>query len=252
MQKEKHIEPRSSIQAAINGSRSIAEHRHVPLSAEKLAKEAILATRSGASSIHFHVTDLNGKQSLDAKHVHRQVAFLRSRMPGIPLGISTGAWIVEDFQRKTSLINSWQILPDFVSVNADEKGFETIINACKNKGMGIEVGLSGNSATQALLQSGLLPHCFRILVEPQQKDPSEAIVQAEAIIKLLAKLPAKTKLLVHGKDQSCWEVLLWALENKYDTRIGFEDTLIGIDGRPATSNAALVKQALSLAGQLQK
>ena len=52
--------------------------------------------------------------------------------------------------------------------------------------------------------------------------------------------------LLHGLGHCAWHLVELAARRRYDTRIGFEDTLRLPDGSLAGSNAELVRAARSL------
>jgi len=50
------------IQAALNGDR---KHPAVPKAPSEIARDALLAVRAGASSVHVHCFDDNGRETID-------------------------------------------------------------------------------------------------------------------------------------------------------------------------------------------
>jgi hypothetical protein len=49
--------------------------------------------------------------------VDATVTALRARLPGTLIGISTGAWIERDDDRRLTMVAGWRELPDHASVN---------------------------------------------------------------------------------------------------------------------------------------
>src|SRR5262245_13284046 len=103
------------IKACLNGSRAAGMHPRLPLSPEELAREARGAVDAGAGALHVHPRDAQGRQTLAAPECGAAIAALRASCPGIPVGLTTAAWIVEDEQERLTCIREWHILPDFVS-----------------------------------------------------------------------------------------------------------------------------------------
>ena len=67
------------------------------------------------------------------------------------------------------------------------------------------------------------------------------------ILKALGPVPAP--ILLHGEEAGAWPVLEYAKRNNLDTRIGFEDTLIGPRRHwLATGNEELVRRAQARSG----
>lgn len=236
------------IEAALNGSRSKADHPNIPITTAELVAAAKGAVLAGAGAIHFHVRDHNGKETLEAAFVNEQVEAIKAALPDIPVGISTGAWIEPDINKRVELIRQWEVLPNFVSVNGHEPGFEQIVQTVLEKQIGVEAGLNSAQALENFIGKGLLKECFRLLIEPEEQDLNAALATVKAIEdKLTEKLPHQTVVL-HGVDNTCWEILEIGKYKGYDLRIGFEDTLHDPAGSVAESNEALVKAAFHWGG----
>ena len=62
----------------------------------------------------------------------------------------------------------------------------------------------------------------------------------------LAAAAVRATRVHHGHGAATWQVLDAAVAMGRDIRIGLADTLVGPDGRPAASNAALVRAARKL------
>ena len=59
----------------------------------------------------------------------------------------------------------------------------------------------------------------------------------------------KIPRLLHGLNRTAWDLIDAAVKRGYDTRIGFEDTLMLPNGAQAASNAALATEAVKRAGR---
>jgi uncharacterized protein (DUF849 family) len=231
------------LEVALNGSRTRAEHPAIPLMPTEHARDAAAAVAEGAGAIHVHVRDALGRESLAAADVADTLRALRVACPGVPVGVSTGAWIVPDVSRRLALIRGWTAAPDFASVNLHEGGALDVIRALLDKAIGIEAGVWNAPAAKRLLDSGLADRCLRVLIEAGEEpgDPRANLARIETALGRLDR-----PRLLHGLDGSAWELLALAARRGYDTRIGFEDTLVLPDGVPAASNAALVATAWRL------
>lgn len=204
------------------------------------AAEAGAAVEAGAGAIHVHVRDRDGQESLAPEDVANALQAIRASCPGTPIGVSTGAWIVPDLDRRLSLIRAWDVRPDFASVNSHEAGAALVIRLLLDKGVGVEAGIWNARSAGTLLNSGLADECLRLLIEPAE-EAGDARVNLEGIEAALGRL-SRPRLL-HGLDASAWDLVELAAMRNYDTRIGFEDTLKLPDGSCAGSNAALVAAA---------
>jgi uncharacterized protein (DUF849 family) len=232
------------LQVALNGNRTKREHPLVPVQIHEIAEEAVQACRAGADAIHFHVRDAAGRETVESSFVQEQLTFLREKLPGIPMGISTGEWIEPDFDKRLYHLRNWSVLPDFVSVNCYEAGFEKIVEACLEKGIAWEAGINSKDAAIKFVLSGLSDTPVRILIEPHEQDIAIALKSVSGIEQIIQKVRQETPVLLHGYDLTCWPLLQLSPEKDYSTRIGFEDTLFLPDGSKADTNAQLVEAAL--------
>src|SRR5206468_4742192 len=123
----------------------------------------------------------DGLESLVAGDVDRAVAAIRERCPGLPVGVTTGAWIEPDPERRLALVRAWRELPDFASVNFSEDGAAELCRLLLERGVGVEAALTNASDARMLAWSRLGPRCLRALLEPQDEDPEAAIWTAIAI-----------------------------------------------------------------------
>jgi uncharacterized protein (DUF849 family) len=228
------------LMVAPNGARTRTEHPAIPLTPQELAHESRAAVAEGAGAIHVHVRDAAGHESLAPDDVARTLDAVRSACPGIPVGVSTGAWIVPDVRQRLLLIRSWEIRPDFASVNLHEAGGVDVIRLLLDKGIGVEAGIWNPSAALTLLASGLADQVLRILIEPAE-EPGDARANLQRIERALGRI--RGARLLHGLGASAWELLQLAAHRHHDARTGFEDTLVLPDGSRAESNAALVAAA---------
>ena len=235
------------IKAAINGSRTRNEHPSVPVTTEQEAREARLAVAAGAGAIHVHVRGAAERENLEPEDVARTLEAIRASCPGIPIGISTGAWIVPDVSQRLSLVRAWDVLPDFASVNVHEDGALQLMRVLLERGIGVEAGVWNVRSAHALLSGGLANECLRILIEPAE-GTRDAMANLDEIEATLGRL-SRPRLL-HGFDAHAWPLIEIAARRGYDTRAGLEDTLALPDGSPAENNAALVSAATRMAAQV--
>jgi uncharacterized protein (DUF849 family) len=211
------------IKACLNGSREPGEHQALPLSAEELAHDAEAVVAEGARALHIHPRNAEGKQSLEAPDQAAAIAAIRSRCPGIPVGISTGIWMEPDISRRLQKVQQWTILPDFASVNFNEPGVADLCYALLQRGIAVEAGISSSTEVQMLRTLGLADSCLRILIEPIEEETEAALITISAIIRYLDEERIHTPRLLHGFAATTWPVLEAALALGYDTRIGLEN-----------------------------
>lgn len=236
-----------SIQVAINGNRT---EEIVPKTVESIVDSAVSAVRAGATSIHFHPRDNYGNETFIAEFVEAQISGLRKAFKNIPIGISTGEWIEPNIEKRLAQIDSWKILPDFVSINYDENDCAKVADLVSAKGIKIEVGLNSLEAAIKFTNIHSKGDILRILIEPQESNLDLAIDNSDKISKYIKDCGIDKPFLLHGVGETCWTLVELAFVKNYETRIGFEDILELVNGESAKSNAELVDQALKIKSKI--
>jgi uncharacterized protein (DUF849 family) len=232
------------LQAALNGSRAPGEHDALPLTPDELARDARAVVEAGAGELHLHPRGEDGRESLEPEDCDAAVAALREAVPDVELSLTTGLWITGgDVERRLEAVRGWSELPDLVSLNVAEEGWRELGELLAGRGVWIEIGLFFPDHPQRLAESGLVSHCRRALVEPQETAPAIAVTTAGAIDGLLERAGVELPQLHHGTDFTTWAVLDAAVRRKREIRIGLEDTFALPDARRAGSNAELVAAA---------
>lgn len=235
---------RIGLQATLNGDLTKAAHPAVPVSIEELARDAAACVAAGARAIHLHPRDPQGRERLDAEIVDVVVVRVREAC-GVPVGVSTGAWIEPDLARRIALVEAWRA-PDYASVNLSEPGATEVMVALIQTGVGIEAGVWTVEDAERLAASGLATQVTRILVEPVGIGAADAIDMVDDIHRALDRLGLTAPRLQHGDGDATWVLLSDAIHRGIDTQIGLEDTLHESDGARTTGNQALIRAARAL------
>ena len=232
------------LQAALNGDLTKETHSALPVSVEELARDAVACVAAGARAIHLHPRDSDGRERLDPQIVDQVVVAVRDAC-GVAVGVSTGAWIEPDLDRRLELVRGWTA-PDYASVNLSEAGAGEVMRALIEAGIGIEAGVWSVEDAERLTATGLGSRVTRILVEPGDLAAAAAIGLVNEIHGALDGLGLGAPRLQHGDGAAAWVLLGDAVRRGLDTRIGFEDTVHGPGGQQATGNEALVQAAHKL------
>lgn len=235
------------IKAAINGMRTRAEHPLIPITPNQQAMAANAAVEAGAGAIHVHICGRDGQESLKPDDIARSLEAIRSSCPDVPIGISTGDWIVPDLKKRLSLIKSWEKLPDFASVNMHEEGAVQVAKLLLDRGVRVEAGICNGQAAEIFVGSDIANKCLRVLIELAEESMPAALATLELIESVLNRVKLKLPRLLHGENVTAWELVKVAVARDYDTRIGFEDVLILPDGTYADGNASLIAAACQIA-----
>lgn len=235
---------RMLVQACINGAQPVDQHPALSTDATLAAAEAARAVAIGAGEIHVHPKDDEGRDSLAPEDVARWMRTLREACPGIPIGVTTGAWVEPDPGARAALIGEWTDLPDFASVNWHEAGADEVAASLHSRGIGVEAGIWDGAGLEAWRRSPERGACMRVLVELPDEAAEAVRGHAEGLIAHVELDEPSIPILLHGEGGSAWPAFLLAIELGLDSRIGLEDTLTLPDGQPAADNSALVRAAL--------
>lgn len=234
------------LKACLNGWRSPSEHPALPTTPAAIAKDAAAVVAAGADALHVHPKGDDGADTLEPQMVAEVVDAVRAAVPGIPVGVTTGAWTAHDSGVRLGLISQWTVLPDFASVNWHEPGAQSVAELLLSRDIGVEVGLFHPAAVASWRKWKLRDRCLRVLVEiVEELPPAEAVAAAGELVDALGGELDTASVLMHGEGTSSWPVLREAIRRGFDLRIGLEDVLVLPDGSPAANNAELVTAALA-------
>jgi uncharacterized protein (DUF849 family) len=228
------------LQVALNGGR---EHPAMPRTPEELAEQARGAVGAGARAVHLHPVDSEGRETLAAEPCAAALRAVRAACPGIPISLTTFAAIEPDPRRRLDLVAGWTALPDLVTANQGEPGIAELCRILVARGVGIEAGLLSISDAEAFVASGLADRCVRVLIEPLDADPYDAVAHAAAMEDIVRRAGISLEQVHHGDGIASWVVNRRALERGHGIRTGLEDTPVLPDGSLAPDNAALVRAA---------
>ncbi len=234
------------LKACLNGARPAGGLVGLPVTPSEVARDAQAAREAGAGAVHVHPRDAEGRERLEAATIGATVSAIRSLAPGLPIGVSTGDWIEPDARARLDLVRSWDVLPDFASVNLHEAGAVALAELLIERGVGVEAGVWTVEAAEAFVGSAIASRCLRVLIEPRATDALDALLTADAIGAVLDRSGNELPRLLHGTREGAWGVLRAALDAGLDLRIGLEDTSMLPDGSEARSNAELIAAAVRL------
>ncbi len=238
--------PVPMLEAALNGARGPEEHPLVPRTPFELAADARKAVEEGAQVVHVHAFDDNGVETLAPEPNAAVVAAIRTACPGVPISLTTRSELEPDPRRRLDLIMGWTGLPHLVTANQGEDGIIEICDHLAGRGVGIEAGLLELGDAENLARSSLAGRCVRVLIEPLDPDPQDAVAHARAMEKVLSLAGIRQSRVYHGDGIASWAVNRYGLDQGHGIRTGLEDTTVLPDGRPAADNAELVRVARTL------
>jgi uncharacterized protein (DUF849 family) len=237
---------RQLLEAALNGSRTDEEHPAIPRTPEELAAEGRAAVEAGARVLHLHPCDDHGAETLAAEPCAAALLAVRAACPGIAISLSTSKDIEPDPSRRLKLVAGWTELPDLVTANQGERGILELCEPLLGRGVGIEAGLLRLEDAQTFVSAGIAQRFSRVLLEPLDPEPKDAVAHAAAMERALADAEVGLEQVHHGDDRATWHVMERAVARGHGIRVGLEDTTVLPDGRPAAGNGELVRAAAAM------
>jgi len=246
------------LQVTPNGPWGRDVHSAIPVSLDELVLDLRACFEVGATGVHLHVRDQSGAETLHPAIVGETCRRVRETAEevgvSVEIGLTTGAWIVADLAERIAMIREWEGV-DCATVNLSEQGFEQVMAAMLDVGIGVDVGLWASLEMNRLIQSGLLPRVQRVSIELDPGEPyflqGEPTQLAQQINDALDDAGSTCPRLTHGMNEWTWPLVQDAFRRGHDTRVGFEDSVLLPDGTIAQSNAQLVQAALVLQQQLK-
>lgn len=121
------------LQACVNGSRTRADHPAMPVTADDIAQACAESVSVGATDLHVHPRDSDGRGTLVADVVAEAIGAVRQACPRTLVGVTTGAWAIGGDRRQA--IRKWTMLPDHASANLHEPGAVTLAHALLERGI---------------------------------------------------------------------------------------------------------------------
>jgi uncharacterized protein (DUF849 family) len=236
----------SLVHAALNGARSPAEHPGIPRTPEQLALSARGAVDAGAVTLHIHVFNGEGRPTLEPHPCADALRAVRNSCPAVPISFTTVEGIAPDPTTRLDLVAAWTLLPDLVTANMGEAGILDLCELLMSRRVGIEAGLLSVADAEAFVRAGIAGRCTRVLVEPLDARPDDAIAHAEAMEAVVTAAGIDLEQVHHGDGIASWAVTSRAARRGHGIRTGLEDTTVMPDGTPAKDNADLVSAAMKI------
>lgn len=247
---------------APNGARrGRDDHPALPITIPETVQVALAAHKEGAQALHAHVRDGDGRHVLDAGLYRELIAEMGAQVPEMPVQITTeavGAYPPEGMRRVVH-----ELRPEGVSVALSEMWPQDAANpeASRFYHWAAEQGIAVQHILYApeqvtrlvwLAASGQVPgplqalfvlgrHSQALDATPTMLDPFLAAARA-------LRDPMDWAVCAFGPGET--DCLLAALQKGGKARIGFENNIIGPDGRPAPDNAARVRDLRTRWSQL--
>jgi uncharacterized protein (DUF849 family) len=203
---------------------------------------------AGARVLHLHPYGHADTETFEAEPCALALRAVREACPGIPISLSTSAEIEPDPGRRLELISGWTELPELVTANQGEAGIVELCEHLLGRGVGIEAGLLELDDARRFVASGLAERCTRVLLEPLDAAPEDAVAHAAAMEAVLADAGIDLEQVHHGDGIATWHVMRRGAERGHGIRVGLEDTTVLPDGSRPAGNGELVRLAAEMLG----
>lgn len=239
------------IAVAPNGARRTkADHPNLPITAEDLARTAASCREAGASMIHLHVRDAQGRHLLDPDAYRQAIAAVRKEVADdIVIQITSEAagryaadhqmTVIRAVRPEAVSLALREIVPDPVSERVAGDFFEEMWRE-KVSMQFILYSQAERQRYRDLKTRGVIPGGTALFVlgrysESRQSDP-------EDLLPFLCDFPRNETWMscAFGHFENACAMATAALGGH--ARVGFENNLHCADGRLAPDNAALVAQ----------
>jgi 3-keto-5-aminohexanoate cleavage enzyme len=233
-----------------------AEHPGVPHTPEEIARESIAAVAAGASVVHLHVREPDGRPSGRVELFRETIERIHAATDAIAMVSTGGATWMTAAERTTGLDAGPEMAGvESGSMNFGEDLFATapplareILARAETAGIALEVeAFEVGHVVQAVRwhEQGLLPGPLRVNLVFGV--PGGIDASPEALAAMTRPLPAGARWTVTAIGRHQRRMLALALLHGADgIRVGLEDAVYVRRGELAASNAALVELALEL------
>lgn len=250
------------ISVATTGSRtSRSQTPYVPITPEEIAEEAVACWREGASIVHIHVRDDQGRVTCDLDRYQRVMDLIRAQGCDLILNLSTGggAGVVPDDER----IAPVRLRPEIASFDCGSLNFgdgvfinspqflETLATEMNTYGVKPEIecfDVGMIETAKRLIDRGLLtpPFWFQFVLGVRGGAPATV----DQLVHMIRQLPPESRWSVCGigRDQLPMNALAILLGGH--TRTGLEDNIYYSYRVLAEGNAPLVARVVRLAREL--
>ena len=101
-----------------------ADNPNVPVTPEEIAADAAACVEAGASVVHLHARDEDGRPTWEPDAYRRVVAAVREHAPDVLVCVSTSGRVFPDLERRAAVLElDGDAKPDFASLTLGSLNF---------------------------------------------------------------------------------------------------------------------------------
>ena len=250
------------ITCAITGAETTKEmNPNLPITPEEQAQAAYDCYKAGASVIHLHVRDENGKPSQSVDRFKEVAEKIRKKCPVI-VQFSTGGAVGEKIENRAAPL---ALKPEMASLNTGSINFgdEVFVNLPKD----IEFLASKMKTFKIrpeieVYDYGMLEYSLKLVKKGVIENPAHFQFvlgtqhgisgESRNLVRMVDALPEKATWNVAGIGRYQLPVAAQAIIMGGHVRVGLEDNVYWSKGVLAKSNAQLVERIKELSKLLQR
>jgi 3-keto-5-aminohexanoate cleavage enzyme len=238
-----------------------ADNAALPVSPEAIAADARAAWEAGASIVHVHLRDEQGKPTADLEVARRVVGLIEQACPAL-IQLSTGVGLGVPFEDRERLI---EVRPPMATLNVcsmtfGNAEFHNPPDAVRR--LAARMGELGVKPELELYDTGHVEMALALHEEGLLKEPLQFSLvlgvrggmraEVENIVQVVRRLPPGSVWQVIGIGRHNLAMTAIGLAMGGNARTGMEDTLQLRKGVPATGNGELVDRLADVARALDR
>ena len=249
------------ITCAITGAETSKDKvPHLPITSAEQALAAEEAVKAGASIIHLHVREDNGKPSQSLQRFDESIRAIRARVPEVIIQISTGGAVGESIENRLKPLS---LRPEMASLNLGTMNFgdDVFMNHPKDiLALSSKMNELGIVPELEVYEAGMLESGFRLAKQGVLRSP----LHFQFVLGVPGGMSGDPRNLVHlvsllgegyhwgvaGVGRFQLPLAIQALNMGGHVRVGFEDNIYYKKGEIGRSNAQFVERITKFALEL--
>ena len=246
---------------AITGAETTRERQPaLPITPEEQAQAAFEAAQAGASVIHLHVREDDGRPTQRIERFEESMRAIRARVPGIIIQISTGGAVGESVENRMKPL---ALKPEMASLNIGTMNFgeDVFWNHPKDvRALAARMRELGIAPELEIYEAGMLETVLRLRKEGVLADPLNGQFvlgvpggmsgDLRNLTHMISLLPDGVHWGVAGIGRYQLPLAVHALMLGGHVRVGLEDNIFYHKGVLARSNAELVARVARIAAEV--